>query len=48
VHPSTLTVEQACADWLRSRHKIRPTTAAGTSTSCSQCKASSARFLFRT
>jgi len=29
VHPSTLTVEQACADWLRSRHKIRPTTAAG-------------------
>jgi integrase len=29
VQPSTLTVEQACADWLRSRHKIRPTTAAG-------------------
>jgi integrase len=22
VQPSTLTVEQACADWLRSRHKI--------------------------
>src|ERR1700757_3872181 len=29
VQPSALTVEQACADWLRSRHKIRPTTAAG-------------------
>lgn len=29
VQPSTLTVEQACADWLRSRHRIRPTTAAG-------------------
>lgn len=29
VQPSTLTVEQACTDWLRSRHKIRPTTAAG-------------------
>jgi integrase len=29
VQPSTLTVEQACGDWLRSRHKIRPTTAAG-------------------
>lgn len=28
VHPSKLTVEQACADWLLSRHKIRPTTAA--------------------
>ena len=22
-------MEQACADWLRSRHRIRPTTAAG-------------------
>lgn len=29
VQPSTLTIEDACADWLRSRHKIRPTTAAG-------------------
>ncbi len=29
VHPSTVTVEQACADWLLSRHKIKPTTAAG-------------------
>ena len=29
VQPSTLTVKQACAEWLRSRHKIRPTTAAG-------------------
>jgi integrase len=29
VQPSTLTVDQACADWLKSRHKIRPTTAAG-------------------
>ena len=29
VQPSTLTVDQACNDWLRSRHKIRPTTAAG-------------------
>ncbi|MCW2651450.1 MAG: integrase family protein [Mycobacterium sp.] len=29
VQPSKLTVEQACADWLRSRHKIRPTTGAG-------------------
>jgi integrase len=29
VQPSTLTIEQACAGWLRSRHKIRPTTAAG-------------------
>jgi integrase len=29
VQPLTLTVDQACADWLRSRHKIRPTTAAG-------------------
>jgi integrase len=29
VQPSTLTVDQACIDWLRSRHKIRPTTAAG-------------------
>jgi integrase len=29
VQPTDLTLEQACADWLRSRHKIRPTTAAG-------------------
>jgi integrase len=29
VQPSTLTVEQACSDRLHSRHKIRPTTAAG-------------------
>ena len=29
VQPSTLSVEEACADWLRSRHKIRPTAAAG-------------------
>ncbi len=29
VQSSTLTVEQACAEWLRSRHKTRPTTAAG-------------------
>lgn len=29
MQPSMLTVEDACADWLRSRHKIRPTTAAG-------------------
>jgi integrase len=29
VQPSALTLEDACADWLRSRHKIRPTTAAG-------------------
>ena len=29
VQPSTLTVDDACADWLKSRHKIRPTTAAG-------------------
>lgn len=29
VQRSTLTVEHACADWLKSRHKIRPTTAAG-------------------
>ena len=29
VQPSMLTLEQACADWLLSRHKIRPTTAAG-------------------
>jgi len=29
VQLSTLTVEQACADWLRSRHRIRPATAAG-------------------
>src|SRR6478609_8727952 len=29
VRPSTLTIDQACTDWLRSRHKIRPTTAAG-------------------
>jgi len=29
VQPSTLTVDQACIDWLRSRHMIRPTTAAG-------------------
>lgn len=29
MQPSTLTVEEACADWLLSRHKIRPTTAAG-------------------
>jgi len=26
VQPTDLTLEQACADWLRSRHKIRPTT----------------------
>ena len=24
VQPSTLTLEQACADWLQSAHKIRP------------------------
>jgi integrase len=29
VQPSALTLGDACADWLRSRHKIRPTTAAG-------------------
>lgn len=29
VQPSTTTVEAACADWLSSRHKIRPTTYAG-------------------
>ncbi|WP_235632051.1 Arm DNA-binding domain-containing protein [Mycolicibacterium rutilum] len=29
VQPSTLTIENACADWLKSRHRIRPTTAAG-------------------
>jgi len=29
VQPSTLTIENACAEWLKSRHKIRPTTAAG-------------------
>ena len=29
VQPSALTVEQACADWIRSRHRIKPTTAAG-------------------
>lgn len=29
VQPSTVTVEQAWADWLQSRHKIRPTTEAG-------------------
>jgi integrase len=29
VQPSTLTIETACADWLLSRHKIRPTTYAG-------------------
>ena len=29
VQPTTLTVEQACAEWLKSRHKIKPTSAAG-------------------
>lgn len=29
MQPTTLTIEQACADWRQSRHKIRPTTAAG-------------------
>jgi integrase len=29
VHPTTLTVEQACADWLLSRHGIEPTTRSG-------------------
>jgi integrase len=29
VQPTTLTVEQACAEWLNSRHKIKPTSAAG-------------------
>src|ERR1700704_4371714 len=29
LQPSTLPVEQACADGLHSPHKIRPTTAAG-------------------
>lgn len=29
IQPTTLTVEQACAEWLRSRHKIKPTSAAG-------------------
>jgi integrase len=29
VQPSTLPIEQAYDDWLRSRHKIRPTTATG-------------------
>jgi integrase len=41
VQPSTLTLEQACADWLQSRHKIRPTTAAGMNTCCNPCAASS-------
>jgi len=47
VHPSKLTVEQACADWLLSRHQVKPTTAPATSTSCSPCAASSARSLFK-
>jgi integrase len=29
VQPMTLTVEQACVEWLNSRHKIKPTSAAG-------------------
>jgi integrase len=29
IHPSTMTVDQACADWLLSRHNVKPTTAAG-------------------
>jgi integrase len=29
VQPTKLTVEQACAEWLASRHRIKPTTAAG-------------------
>jgi integrase len=29
VQPTKLTVEQACAQWLASRHKIKPTSAAG-------------------
>jgi len=29
VQPTTLTVEEACSDWLKSRHKIKPTSAAG-------------------
>lgn len=29
VHPTDLTVEQACADWLLSRHGIKPATKAG-------------------
>jgi integrase len=29
VQPTTLTVEQACAAWLESRHKIKPTSATG-------------------
>ena len=29
VQPSALTIENACADWLKSRHRIRSTTAAG-------------------
>jgi integrase len=29
VQPTTLTVDQACAEWLESRHKIKPTSAAG-------------------
>ncbi len=29
VQPTKLTVEEACAEWLASRHRIKPTTAAG-------------------
>jgi integrase len=29
VQPTTLTIEQACAEWLQSRHQIKPTSAAG-------------------
>jgi integrase len=29
VQPTTLTVDQACAEWLGSRHQIKPTSAAG-------------------
>jgi hypothetical protein len=47
VQPSTLTVEQACADWLQSRHKIRPTTAAGYEYVCSPFAASWATLPFR-
>jgi hypothetical protein len=47
VQPSTVTVEDACADWLRSRHKSDRLPPRATSTSSSRCGVNSANSLCR-
>ncbi|MDT5252121.1 MAG: integrase [Mycobacterium sp.] len=47
VQPSALTVEQACADWLQSRHRSDPRQPRVMSRSCNPCAANWATLPFR-